>query len=48
MTFLEWFIIGLNIITFLFSPVSEQGFRNWVGISYGSLLGYFIAHIFIL
>jgi hypothetical protein len=45
---LEIGIIIFNIITFLFSEVSEEGFRKWVGMSYGSLLGYFIAHWFII
>lgn len=48
MTGLELGIIIFNILTFLFSPVSKEGFVRWSALSYGTLLGYFIANVFIL
>lgn len=48
MTALELGIIIFNILTLLFSPASKEGFIRWSALSYGTLLGYFIASVFIL
>ena len=48
MTALELGIIIFNILTLLFSPASKEGFVRWSALSYGTLLGYFIASVFIL
>ena len=48
MTALELGIIIFNILTLLFSPANKEGFVRWSALSYGTLLGYFIASVFIL